>query len=479
MGTVFSALGTAANALDVLQQAIGVVQNNVVNASTPGYVTQTLNLVAQPFDPAGELWGGVSAGSLQSARDVFAEQSVQSANTQVGLATQLSSSLSALQNNFDISGKSGVAAGVSGLSSAFSAWSANPTDSTARQQVLTAAQTLSQAFNQTAASVQQLSAQTDQQLSTTVSQVNQYAAQIASINGAIRQGGQDDQGLQTQLYNAVEQLSNLAPVQAQTQSDGTATILLGGQAPLVIGQTANALSVSYNQPASPANPGAPPDATLSISTGQDVTALATGGQLGALVQFRNQTVPSILGDSNQQGSLNQLAQGFADSVNTRLTGGQVSAGPPPVPGIALFTYTPASPTDVASTLTVNPAISSTNLAAIDPSTGSANGVASALAALATSQSTAYQINGLSYTDFYSSIASGIGTQAASASTAQTSQTQILTQAQNVRAQVSGVSLNAQATTLLGYQESYQALAQVISTVNLITQGLLTTFQNMG
>jgi flagellar hook-associated protein 1 FlgK len=479
MGTVFSALGTAANALDVLQQAIGVVQNNVVNASTPGYVTQTLNLVAQPFDPAGQLWGGVSAGSLQSARDVFAEQSVQSANTQVGLATQLSSSLSALQNNFDISGKSGVAAGVSGLSSAFSAWSANPTDSTARQQVLTAAQTLSQAFNQTAASVQQLSAQTDQQLSTTVSQVNQYAAQIASINGAIRQGGQDDQGLQTQLYNAVEQLSNLAPVQVQTQSDGTATILLGGQAPLVIGQTANALSVSYNQPASPANPGAPPDATLSISTGQDVTALATGGQLGALVQFRNQTVPSILGNSNRQGSLNQLAQGFADSVNTLLTGGRVSAGPPPVPGIALFTYTPASPTDVASTLTVNPAISSTNLAAIDPSTGSANGVASALAALATSQSTAYQINGLSYTDFYSSIASGIGTQAASASTAQTSQTQILTQAQNVRAQVSGVSLNDQATTLLGYQESYQALAQVISTVHLITQGLLTTFQNMG
>jgi flagellar hook-associated protein 1 len=101
-----------------------------------------------------------------------------------------------------------------------------------------------------------------------------------------------------------------------------------------------------------------------------------------------------------------------------------------------------------------------------------------LATLSTSQNPAYQINGLSYTDFYSSIASGIGTQAASASSAQATQSQVLTQAQNVRAQVSGVSLNDQAATLLQYQESYQASAQVISTIDRITQSLLTMFQNM-
>jgi flagellar hook-associated protein 1 len=478
MGTLFSALGTASGALDVLQQAIGVVQNNVTNASTPGYVTQTLNLVARPFDPADEVWGGVTAGNLQDARDVFAEQSVQSANSAAGLATQQSSSLSALQGYFDVSGASGISAGISSLSSAFSAWSANPADSTARQQVLTAAQSVSQAFNETSSSVQQLSTQTDQQLSATVAQVNQYASQIASINTAIRQGGQGNAGLQSQLYNTVEQLSNLANVQVQTQSDGTATILLGGQAPLVIGQTANAITISYPVPASPANPGAAPDAKLSIATGQDVTALATGGQLGAIVQFRNQTLPSILGDPSQQGSLNQLAQGLADSVNSLLTGGQVSAGPPPVSGTALFSYTAGLATNVASTLTVNPAATAANLAAIDPSTGSANGIASALAGLATSQNALYQINGLTYTDFYSSIASGIGTQASAASTAQTSQTQLLTQAQNVRAQVSGVSLNDQAAALLQYQESYQASAQVISTIDQITQSLLNSLQSV-
>ena len=478
MGTIFAALGTAGNALSVLQQAIGVVQNNVTNASVPGYVTQTLSMVAGPFDSSQGVWGGVTAGSIQSARAVYAEQTVWRANTQTGLATRQAASLSALQDDFDVSGASGIAAGISGLNSAFSAWSANPTSATARQQVLSAARTLGQAFNQAATGVQQLRAQTDQQLSGTVTQINQYASQIAAINGEIRQSGQNDAGLQAQLYNTLEQLSNLAPIQVQTQSDGTATVLLGGQEALVIGQTANALKLSYIAPTGATYPGATPDATLLNSTGKNVTDLASGGQLGGLLQFRNQALPSVLGDPTRQGSLNQLAQGVADSVNSLLTGGQVSAGPPPVSGTPLFSYAPGSPTAVATTLAVNPTSSAANLAAIDPASGAANGIASALAALSTSQNPAYQINGLSYTDFYSSIASDIGAQAASASSAQTVQTQVLTQAQNLRAQLSGVSLNEQAVMLLQYQESYQASAQVISTISNITQSLLAMFQNL-
>ena len=108
MSTLFAAIGTAGNALDVLEKAMGVVQNNVTNASTPGYVTQTLSLNAASFDPSGNLWGGVQAGNTQSARSMFAEQSVWSANQQVGSATQQAASLQALQSNLDVSGTSGI-----------------------------------------------------------------------------------------------------------------------------------------------------------------------------------------------------------------------------------------------------------------------------------------------------------------------------------------------------------------------------------
>ena len=109
---------------------------------------------------------------------------------------------------------------------------------------------------------------------------------------------------------------------------------------------------------------------------------------------------------------------------------------------------------------------------------SANGTASALAGLTNSHNGADQINGLNYTDFYSNIASQIGQQAASASSTSAAQTQILTQAQSLRAQVSGVSLNDQAASLMQFQQGYQAAAQMITVINNITQSLLTMMQGI-
>jgi flagellar hook-associated protein 1 FlgK len=477
VSSLFAALGTAANALDVLEKAIGVVQNNVANANTPGYVTQTATFIARPFDAAGNVWGGVQSGAVQSARNTYAEQAVWSANQRAGSATRQATSLDALQNVFDVSGTSGIPGALSELSAAFSSWSANPTDTTARQQVLTAAQNLSQNFNQTATSIQTIRSQTDQQLATTVSQINQYSAQIATINGQIRQGSGSDAGLQTQLYNAIEQLSSLAPVTVRTESDGTATVLLGGQSPLVIGQTAKPLSLAYPPAgAAAAYPGASPDAQLLSADGQDVTALATDGQLGGLIAFRNTALPAVIGNGQQQGSLNQLAQGIADRVNGLFTGGQLSAGPPPVPGANLFTYSPASGTVAAATLGVDPSVTASDLAAATST--SANGTASVLAGLATSHNGPDQINGLNYTDFYSNIVSQVGQEAAVASSASAAQTQILTQAQNLRAQVSGVSLNDQAASLMQFQQGYQAAAQMISVINNITQSLLQMMQGI-
>jgi flagellar hook-associated protein 1 FlgK len=324
-----------------------------------------------------------------------------------------------------------------------------------------------------------LSTQTDQQLSSTVTQINSLTSQIASINGEIKNGGSTDAGAQSQLYNALESLSNLVPITVSTASDGTSTVLLAGQSPLVVGSDNYNLSVDY-----PADPNATyaqasPSAQLLTSDGQDVTSLASQGQLGGLLSFRNQTIPSVIGNTQQQGSLNQLAQGLADRVNTILTGGEVSAGPPAVSGTPLFSYSTASGTDVAGSLSLDSSISASTLAAISPGPPAvANGTASQLANLSTSQAPADQINGLTYTDFYSSIASSIGQQQSTASAAQQAQSQVLTQAQNLRAQTSGVSLNDQAALLLQYQQNYQAASQVISTVNTLTQDLLTVMENL-
>ncbi len=475
MGSLFAALGTASNALDVLEKAIGVTQNNVSNASTPGYVTQTLQLSASPFAPTENLWGGVEANGVQSSRDPYAEQAVWNANEQAGAASAESSSLSLLQNQFDVSGKTGIPRALSALYSAFSAWSSNPTDASAEQQVLTAAQGLAQSFNQAASSIAGIRAQTDQSTESTVTQVNQLAGQIASINAQIRSVGPGDAGTAAQLYSSLEQLSNLVPIQVQNESDGTVTVLMDGQVPLVIGGTQQALQVSFSNPPNAVNPNAAPDAQILSSGGQDVTALVTQGQLGGLLQVRNTTIPSLIGDGQQQGSLNQLAQAVADRVNGLLTAGQTASG---TTGIPLFAYSSGSPTTIGGSLAVTNILAS-QLAAVDPGPPAiANGIASNLAQLANPQNAADMINGRSYTDYYGGIATNIGNQASSASSAQQLQSQLLTQAQNMRAQISGVSLNQQAALLLQFQEAYQASAQVISVINSTNQYLMQTMQQV-
>ena len=55
--------------------------------------------------PASNLWGGVEATGVQSSRDVYAEQSVWSANQQSGFSSSQSASLNQLQQIFDVTGQ--------------------------------------------------------------------------------------------------------------------------------------------------------------------------------------------------------------------------------------------------------------------------------------------------------------------------------------------------------------------------------------
>ncbi len=475
MSTLFAALGTASNAMDVLEKAMGVVQNNVANASTPGYVTQTLQLNAGMFDPSSNILGGVQAGNIQSARSSFAENTVWAANQQVGSATQQASSLQALQSIFDVSGTSGIPGALTTLYSAFSAWSSSSGSPTAQQQVIAAAQGVAQAFNSAASSIGAIRTQTGQQTQSTVSAVNNLTSQIAAINGQIRAGGKDDGGLQAQLYSNLEQLSNLVDISAQTESDGTVSVLMDGQVPLVIGQTQTQLTVTATNPTGSTSD-ASPDQQILTSNGDNVTSKTQGGQLGGLLQISNTVLPALVGDSSQTGSLNQLAQGIADRVNSLLTSGQTSSG---TAGVPLFSYDVTSPTSVAQTLSLSSGMTASQLAPVDPGPPSvANGIADKLSQLQSPTDAADMLSGLSYTDFYSAIASNVGTLQASASQTQQTQTEVLTQAQSARSQVSGVSLNDQAAALLQFQDAYQASAQAISTVDKAIQYLMTSVQSL-
>src|SRR5580698_6345923 len=140
MGSLFGTLNNTLDAIEAFQSALNVSQNNVSNASTPGYARQVANLEALPFDPSGGLTGGVEAGPTQSTQDEYVNQAVNTQVSQQGNYSAQSSALASIQGLFDVSGQTGVVGQLNNLFQSFSAWSATPGAASAQQQVLTAAQ---------------------------------------------------------------------------------------------------------------------------------------------------------------------------------------------------------------------------------------------------------------------------------------------------------------------------------------------------
>jgi flagellar hook-associated protein 1 FlgK len=461
----------ASNALDVYTQALDVVQNNVANSSTPDYAGQTATMIALPFNLAQGDTGGVMPGQVVSSRDEYAEQAVQQQSTLLGQSQQNVSSLGAIQSNLSVTGSSGISAAFSGLFDAFSAWGQTPTSTVAQQNVIEQATAVASAFQQAAQGLETAAQNTQQQLQATVSQVNQMATQLAGYNQQIMNGDRNDAGLDAQIHSTLDQLSSDGSISATQQSDGSWTILLNGQTPLVVGNKVYALTAG-TVPASTtaANPNSPPHLSLADGNGNDVTRDTTGGQLGSLLNTANTVLPGYLGDGNQAGSLNTLARQFASNVNSMLTNGYQSAGPPPVAGIPLFTYDTTNATNVAASLKVNSAISPSQLAAISPGPPSvSNGVPLALSQLANPTSAGDEINGLSYTQYYASMASNVGSLLDHANSNLQTQQSAVAQAQNVRQQLSGVSLDQEATILIQFQQAYEANSKLINILDQLTE----------
>jgi flagellar hook-associated protein 1 len=476
MSNLLALIGQSATAMDAYEEEFQVIQNNVANANTPGFAQQNLSLVADPFDPP-TLSGGVSVGTLQSTQDNYAEQSLRNQNSGLGLQQQLSTSLASISSVFDISGNSGIDYALNNFYTAVSTWTQDPSSAVDQQQVIDQAGNVAQAFQQASTQLQQIAQQTQSQTQDTVQQVNQLVGQIQAYNQQIESdgAGANNAGLQANVNAALDSLSSLVNITATQQPDGTTTIMLNGSTPLLVGTQQYPLSYNLVSQSSPpaSYENAPPESQILAADGTDVTSQTTGGQLGALLQISNSVLPSIQGGANQVGSLNTLAQSFADTVNSIFTSGTNSTGQS---GIPLFTYSDTNsdgttnPTQVASTLAVNSAATAGQLATSTPGPPEvSNGVPLALASLEDPTNSAYEIDGDSFTQYYGNIATSVGDQAQQAKDGVQVQQSLVSQAQNQIQQISGVSIDGQAMLAVEFQNAYQASAQLFTVLDQLTQ----------
>ena len=155
MGGLFSSLNSSVEALQTIESALAVSQNNVSNASTPGYARQVAQLEAQPFDLAQGWSGGVQYSGTESTQNEYLNQAVRTQLSAQGYFTGESNPLASIQSLFDVSGQTGLTGSLNSLFQSFSAWSATPNTPTA-QAVPSQAQSVAQSFQSASASLSQI-----------------------------------------------------------------------------------------------------------------------------------------------------------------------------------------------------------------------------------------------------------------------------------------------------------------------------------
>ncbi len=466
--SLFASLRTTAGALRAFEQTLETAQNNVANASTPGYARQRVDLVALPFSPIDGLPGGVAARPPRSERDEYVEQNVRRQVEAGGRHAARAELLAGIESAFDISGETGIPGALNRLFSSFSAWAFSPNDRNARQAVLDQARDLGQAFRDASALVNGVADDSGLRLGQTVDQINQLATDLADFNERRRTGDRDDGGLEARIYTALEEMSELVSVSVLQAGDGTLTVLAGGRVPLVVGGHVYPLQLAAQTVDDPVYPNGAPHVAVLDAGGADVTAKLDSGRLGGLLQVRNETVPNLLGDALQQGELNRLAQAVADRVNGLLAAGQTEAGA--APSMDLFQYDPDDPTAVASSLRLNEDMPASELAAVDPGPPYlSNGTALKLATLGRPQAAEDMLDGVPYPGFFAGLASSLGRELARARQDQDLAVQTTAQARSLRQTFSGVSLDQEAITMTQFQRAYQAAAKIISVLDEMTE----------
>jgi flagellar hook-associated protein 1 len=450
VGTLNSALSIIVGALDADQGAISVTTNNLANANTPGYDRQVVQLSENdPIQEGNLIFGsGVTLEQAQTVRSNVLQLQLNQETQTSGQLDAFVSGMSQVETLFNETSGTGLQTPLSAFFSSLQQLSTNPSDSSLRVGVISAAQNLATAFNQSSSALTTQQSDLNQSVEQSVGEVNTLTTQVAQLNNQISgltESGEDPSALIEQRDIVLQNLSNVIGISVIAGNSNNITVTTGNGSPLIVGDQSFALQTQTNTTTGMQD---------VFSQGQDITSQISAGELGGQIQVRDQQIPSVL---NQ---LDTLASSIENAVNTQSVAGYDLNGNP---GTNLFTTPPAGVTGAAATMGV--AISDPSLvAASSDGTPGSNGNANALAAIA-NQTIA---DGETPSDYYSGTVFQIGNAVSNATAEQTAAQQVTQQLQNQIGALSGVSLNEEAANLTKFQQAYDASARVVTIISDLT-----------
>jgi flagellar hook-associated protein 1 FlgK len=460
MAGLFGIFNLGGSALRASQRALATTSHNIANAQTPGFSRQrALQTPAEAAaHPKGALPGGVDIQVVERLVDRFAERELLAGREGLAYADARAKWLDPLQGVFNETDVDGVGAAMGNLFNAFRALAATPRDGAARARVRDAALAVTAAFGRAARGLESVRTGIEESIVTALAEANALAARVASLNAAIvraEAAGGPANDLRDQRDEAARQLAEQLGGQI-LEGPGGVTVLVAGR-PIVERDRAWSFS------AQTASGESRIVARDPAGNATDVTSLLTRGSLGAALDVRDRILPGFAA------RLDALAFDLVTRVNEVHRAG---AGLDGVSGRDLFAPL-AGPTGAAASLAVSSAVLATTdavAAATDPADPGDNRNALALAAVGDEARAA--LGGLRAPVYYATLAGDAGRAAADAEGLRGAEGERLAQAQALREQVSGVSVDEELVKTLELQGGFQAAAKLIQVVDQLLDALL-------
>lgn len=450
-----SMLSIGFSGLTAAQVALNVASNNIANVNTIGYSRQDV-LISSRFGTSGLANGaGVGVDSVRRMTDSYLNTQLWNCSSTRGFYTSQVQYLNTTEQMFGSDSLS-ITLGLDNFYTALNAAAESPESQAPRQQIISSASALASRFNQLSKNLNSQEIQLNDQMSSTVSQINLYTDQVAKLNQQIQElgasGGNTAQ-LEDQRDLAIRNLSELVDVQVNRQSDGSISLNLSHGQPLVMGNSASTLELKGS--------------SLSVQFGTQTFPVtqALQGSLGGLMDYHaNVLVPS-------RTELNQIAAQFADELNA-LQGQGFDLNDPATLGKPLFSYDPADP---AGSLKVSADFRPEDLAFRGATTDEDGNLVPDggpgdnrnLQAMVETQGNHY--------DAYSSLLGHLAVVSGQAQADLASSEQIEAQIESKVSSVSGVNLDEETINIMQYAQAYQANAKVISTADQLFNTVLGLF----
>jgi len=422
------------------QSVLAVIGHNVANTNTAGYSRQVAHLVQETptLGVAQDYGNGVRVSGVYRQRDQVLDQELRQDLSDLGRWESRAGRLEMIEGIVNEPSDASLSAAMDEFWNAWSELSSDPDDQTRRAVVREQGRVLTYRLQTMVTRIEQLGQDIDSEIATRVGEFNLLLGDLRSLNTMVKEStlqGEAANDLRDRRDLLLDQLCQLANVTYGEREDGVLYLRLDHTMILDEAQY-RPLEIRRSQDANGQR-----QVHIVLPTGE--TPELASGEIGGLIELRQQTLPEFLMD------LDSLATGLISEVNN-----VHRAGPS---GVDFFFGTGAR--DIAVSAQVE-----ATLGSINTSTSGLpgdNDIALAISGLRDAR--VMQSGTISLSDHWSNVVGRLGIASREATFQKDSLTLTSETLQSRRASESGVSLDEELATLLSAQQAYLAAVRIFQT----------------